>query len=581
MNATKNRGGFMKVTTRSSLGSLRGGTIFGGGVGILIAGFTVIGCGAPQGDDVATATATSQALVGTISGTVSDTAGRPLANVRVVLSGRTQATITTGNTGTYSFALNVPDATASWAVQPTRTGCTFNPTVINFNSINGSRVGNFSGSGSTCVGVAQNIVAVDPGPRGGTVNAGQPLLGLSLQEQALFMSAQEVFQEVDSVTGDGVNGEDGKGLGPTFNSNACSSCHAEPAVGGSSPGSNSPFNPVTNPQIAIANLRGATNVVPSFITANGPMREARFPTALGGGVADLFTIQGRDDAQGCVLAQPNFAQAQASGDIIFRIATPTFGLGLFENTPDLALQANLAANAAQKAALGISGKLNTSGNDGTVTKFGWKAQNKSLLIFAGEAYNVEQGVSNEAFTNERSAVAGCVFNGSPEDHTDNDEAGTGATSDVSSDLVNFAAFMRFLAPPDPAPATPSTTNGQAVFSSVGCAACHTRSLTTGPSPFAPLNNAPYSPYSDIALHNMGALADGVPQGGAAADEFRTAPLWGAGQRLFFLHDGRTSDIVAAIRAHQSAGSEANTAVANMAAQSPTNQQDLVNFLRSL
>jgi CxxC motif-containing protein (DUF1111 family) len=245
------------------------------------------------------------------------------------------------------------------------------------------------------------------------------------------------------------------------------------------------------------------------------------------------------------------------------------------------LSANLAANGTQKAARGVSGRLNTSGNDGTVTKFGWKAQNKSLMIFAGEAYNVEQGVSNEAFTNERSAVPGCVFNGSPEDHTNNGGVDEGAPAEVSSDAVLFAAFMRFLAPPTPAPTTPSTTNGLAVFNAVGCADCHTPSLTTGPSPFAALNNVPYQPFSDIAVHNMGALADRVPQGGAGSDEFRSAPLWGAGQRLFFLHDGRTADIVAAINAHSSTGSEANTSVSNLAARSATDRQDLVNFLRSL
>ena len=35
--------------------------------------------------------------------------------------------------------------------------------------------------------------------------------------------------------------------------------------------------------------------------------------------------------------------------------------------------------------------------------------------------------------------------------------------------------------------------------------------------------------------------------------FRTTPLWGIGQRLFFLHDGRTNDLLAAIAAHASAG----------------------------
>jgi CxxC motif-containing protein (DUF1111 family) len=303
-------------------------------------------------------------------------------------------------------------------------------------------------------------------------------------------------------------------------------------------------------------------------------------------VAALFTIQGRDDAPGCTLAQPNFAAQQASGDIIFRIATPTFGLGFMENTPDLTLQANLYANAAAKAARGVSGRFNTSGNDGTITKFGWKAQNKSLMIFAGEAYNVEQGVSNENFPNERSAVAGCVFNGSPEDHTNNGNVAEGAPAEVSSDAVLFAAFMRFLAPPTPADPTASTTNGLAVFNAVGCADCHTPSLTTGPSPYGVnpgeiLNQVTYSPFSDIAIHNMGTLADRVPQGGAASDEFRSAPLWGAGQRLFFLHDGRTPNIVAAVQAHFSTGSEANTSVSNLAARSATDQQDLINFLRSL
>ena len=55
------------------------------------------------------------------------------------------------------------------------------------------------------------------------------------------------------------------------------------------------------------------------------------------------------------------------------------------------------------------------------------------------------------------------------------------------------------------------------------------------------------PYSDFAIHHMGpGLADHISQGLAAGDEFRTAPLWGVGQRIFFLHDGRTSNLLAAI-----------------------------------
>jgi CxxC motif-containing protein (DUF1111 family) len=516
--------------------------------------------------------------VATISGTISDTQGRPLNGVTVQLNGRTMATQTTGAAGTYSFALNIPQATASWSVQPTRTGCTFNPTVVNLNNINGSRTANFTGSGTTCVGVAQTptINATDPGPRGGPAAAGDPIAGLSAAEQTLFLAAQDQFNEIESVSGTAAD-EPGRGLGPAFNGNSCQMCHAQPASGGTSPGLQSPQNPVPNPQIALATLDGALNTIPSFISATSPAREARFPVAGGGGVADLFTIAGRSDAPGCNLAQPNFAAQVAAGDIIFRIATPVFGLGLIENTPDLTLQANLAANAAQKAAQGLSGRFNTSGNDGTITRFGWKAQNKSLQIFAGEAYNVENGVSNDNFPNERSAVAGCVFNTTPEDTTNADDLADA----LPSDATLFALFMRLLAPPTPAPATASTTNGSNVFTAVGCANCHTPTLTTAASSFAALSSVTYNPFSDIALHNMGTLADRVPQGAAASDEFRTAPLWGVGQRLFFLHDGRTPNIVAAIQAHFSTGSEANTSVTNLAARSATDQQDLVNFLRSL
>ena len=95
-------------------------------------------------------------------------------------------------------------------------------------------------------------------------------------------------------------------------------------------------------------------------------------------------------------------------------------------------------------------------------------------------------------------------------------------------------------------------------------------------------------FSDLALHAMGpGLADGIRQGNAAGDEFRTAPLWGLGQRVFFLHDGRTSDLIEAIRAHASAGSgqfgpsEANAVIRRAAQLSSTEQQNLLNFLRSL
>src|SRR5450631_343408 len=442
----------------------------------------------------------------------------------------------------------------------------------------------------------------DPGPRGGPAAVGGSYPTLDENEKSFFSQAIMHFAEVDSVSG---VLEEGNGLGPTFNGNSCAQCHAQPTVGGSSPGLKSPQNPVPNPQVALATLDGATNIVPSFITEDGPVREARFirnsDGSLDGGVHGLYTIAGRTDATGCTLAQPNFAGDLAAGNVIFCIPTPLFGLGLVENTPDLTLRANLAADQGTNASLGIAGRFNISGNDGTITRFGWKAQNKSLLVFCGEAYNVEQGVTNDNFPDERSGVAGCVLNGTPEDDTNIlfENSLTGSASDMASDVVNQASFIRFSAPPTPAPLSPSAQNGSKLFDQVGCALCHSVSITTGKAPYTGMSYVAYHPYSDFALHHMGSnLADGINQGVAGPDEFRAAPLWGLGQRLFFLHDGRASDLMQAIAQHssprgcggnlrfsqnqnQNCGSEANGVVQRFNSLSPSQKQDLLNFLRSL
>lgn len=415
------------------------------------------------------------------------------------------------------------------------------------------------------------------GPRG-------PISGLTQAEVALYNEGLSRFLEIDSVSGT-QPGATGVGLGPRFNLNSCAGCHAQPGPGGTSPR--------VNPQIAVGTSFGATNTIPNFIQQNGPVRVVRFvrnPDGTpDGGVHDLFTITGRSDAAGCKIAQPDFATALQKNNAIFRIPTPLFGAGLIESLPDSAILANAAPNA-QKAALGIAGTPNRSGNDGTITRFGWKAQNKSLMIFGGEAYNVEQGVTNELFPTERDETPGCVKNATPEDHTD-----TTASSILSgiSDVTGFAAFMRFLGPLQPVTANASTARGAAVFASIGCSQCHTPSMKTGTVTSAALSNQTVNLYSDLLLHHMGPnLADGISQGLATGDEFRSAPLWGLSQRFFYLHDGRTSDLTQAILAHASpAGqspsgqsypaSEANAVVAAFKNLGANATQDLLNFLGSL
>jgi len=237
------------------------------------------------------------------------------------------------------------------------------------------------------------------------------------------------------------------------------------------------------------------------------------------------------------------------------------------------------------------GHPNTSGNDGSITRFGWKAQNKSLEIFAGEAYNVELGVTNELFPNERAnPPASCLYNSTPEDSTNFNNSG----SAIPSDIVAFANFMRFLAPPAQSaqgipgnPPPQSIQNGQTQFSRVHCDTCHTPSMQTGTSTFTPgLSNQTAQLFSDLLVHRMGSrLADNISQGAAAGDEFRTAPLWGVGQRIFFLHDGRATPanggLLRAIEEHQGRDSEANRVIGLFNQLSPQDQQDLLNYLRSL
>lgn len=416
--------------------------------------------------------------------------------------------------------------------------------------------------------------AKDPGPRPGPAAAGGFYPTLNASEQAAFTNGISQFVEDEPVP-DVPQGEGG--LGPGFNSTSCGSCHSQPATLGSSPGPSSPQVPQPNPQIAAAVEMGAANTIPSFITSNGPVREARFvhrsDGTLDGGVHDLFSIAGRTDAPGCNLAQPDFPAQLAANNVIFRIPTPLFGLGLVENTPDSLLKANLASTAGQRQGLGIAGRFNLSGNDGTIMKFGWKAQNKSLMVFSGEAYNVEMGITNDVMTNERNAVQGCVFNATPEDSH---------SQPGGSDLVAFVDAIRLSAPATPAPSTNDIEAGREAFQKVGCALCHSQTLTTAQSFNTGMSNVQYHPFSDFALHHMGTnLADGINQGTATGDEFRTAPLWGIGQRLFFLHDGRTSDLLDAINQHASQGSEANQVVRGFHNLPITQQQSVLDFLRSL
>jgi hypothetical protein len=400
------------------------------------------------------------------------------------------------------------------------------------------------------------------------------------------------------------------GLGARHNADQCFLCHAQPTLGGSggfvvpNPGEAQPLPP-ENPMFRLVPLRfGRRNVIPSFEKQFGPIREVRFKFhpdgTRDGGVHQLWTVTGTNNdptIPHCNIVQPDFATELAKGNLSFRIPTQMFGIGLIDSIQDREILAHHDATAERAAALGITGHPNRSGNDGTITRFGWKAQNKSITMFAAEAYNVEMGITNELFPTATEEDPDCNGAGKPAPNdvtrTATDDArnqGFDNPKHILADWMQFQVMMRFMDAPQPDPSpSPSAQRGRELFSSVGCDLCHTPQMQTAPAMLsAVLENRSVNLFSDLLVHHMGAgLADDIIQGAAGPDEFRSQPLWGVGQRLFFLHDGRTSDLLVAIKAHFSRtrgefpASEANTVVKNFLKLRRTDQQAILDFLRSL
>jgi len=495
-----------------------------------------------------------------------------------------------------------------------------------------------------CLAVPQvSFAQHDPGVRGGPAGAGGPVPGLTANELAMFREGIKRANQLESVCDTcsdvvpgGNNGQDpllqtltnSSGLGARFNADQCTICHSQPAIGGSGgfvvPNPQDPpsrFRKPENPMFdLIPHRKGATNAVPVFLTQYGPIREVRFQTkpdgSPDGGVHQLFTVVGRSDigSTGCtsaVLPSTDFNGQFRAGNLSFRIPLQTFGLGLIDEIQDLEILNHFNATASLRRSLGIQGVANRSGNDGTITRFGWKAQNKSITMFAGEAYNVEMGITNELFPQATDETPACNHGKSePNDITrmdSNDLRNQSFNNPLHeiADWLQFTLMMRFLDGPKPAPFSASATRGQQLFGTsvsnpgIGCFTCHTPQMVTAPeSETDALAGKPVNLFSDLLVHHMGpGLADNITQGAAQGDMFRSTPLWGVGQRIFFLHDGRTDDILQAVLAHASGGgendneqgdggggyppSEANAVIAKFKALSANDRQAILDFLRSL
>ncbi|HTO87089.1 MAG TPA: di-heme oxidoredictase family protein [Thermoanaerobaculia bacterium] len=362
---------------------------------------------------------------------------------------------------------------------------------------------------------------------------GQPFAGLTASELQRFSDGQDEFKQVETME---------EGLGPVFNDMSCANCHSSPAVGG-----------------------GSTRL------------ETRFGARLSNGTFDplsqfggsLIQEQGIGVAGACeYLAETVPPQATI---VAGRRTTPLFGLGLVDGIPDALLR--YIAYQQKSDPDNIAGKVSIVTNVETglpdVGKFGWKAQNATLHVFAADAYVNEMGVTSPMFPSENCPQGDCAsLSCNPDPGVNDDGSGVQA----------FTDFMRFLAPPPRGPISGSVLAGEYEFNKLGCASCHVSTMRTGPSSTAALNQVTFHPYSDFLLHDMGRLGDGITQNQATGRLMRTAPLWGVRKIETLLHDGRAKTLTEAILAHDG---QARTARDRFARLSSFDRARVIAFLNSL
>lgn len=364
---------------------------------------------------------------------------------------------------------------------------------------------------------------------------GEPLAGITPVEFEEFRLGQDDFLEVETTD---------EGLGPAFNGTSCAVCHSVPAVGGSG---------------IIAEIRAATRGPRGEFVALHPSGETLF---------HLFSVP----SHSCQPTIPAEATIFAR-----RVPIPLFGAGLVEAIPDESLLA--LEDPVDRNRDGVSGRAaivtDVATGERRVGRFGWKAQHATLITFGADAYRNEMGITNDIFPTELAVgipadrMRVCDLIPETEDKRDPRTGRRG--------IDNFASFMKFLAPAARGPIGEAARLGEQIFAAVGCAACHTPSLATGPSGNPLFHHRQVPLFSDLLLHDI-ATGDGIAQGAAAPEEIRTPALWGLRFRRPFLHDGSAATLEEAIGRH---GNEAELARRGFERASESDRAALLAFLRSL
>ena len=362
--------------------------------------------------------------------------------------------------------------------------------------------------------------------------AGEPLRGLTSAQLAEFLAGRDEFLNVEDQEG---------GLGPIFNNVSCVSCHRQGATGGA----------------------GTINVVRFGRTTDGVFDPL---AGFGGSLLQRFSIE-----RGTREVVPPEANVRTN-----RQTSALFGLGLIEAISEETIFAGverpLSAAVRGRAAM----ILDPVSNSIRVGRFGWKGQHSSIEAFCADAYMNEMGVTNEFFPTENApngradVLARLDTVADPEDTADPE---TG-----KADFQLTADFVKYLGAPPRRARNASALAGQVLFQNTGCADCHTPEMKTGVNVIAALNEKTVALYSDLLLHDMGTLGDGISQGPATGRDFRTPPLWGMRASAPYLHDGRAPNADQAIRLHDGQGKASRD---QFVALTAPQRRQMLDFLDSL
>jgi CxxC motif-containing protein (DUF1111 family) len=428
---------------------------------------------------------------------------------------------------------------------------------------------------------------IDPDPLSGgattvfdvTADAfGHPAPNLDAEGAARHEEGDEAFALVFVAD----KGLPNSGLGPLFNNSACENCHVGDGRG---------RPPRVGEEFETMLFRAS---IPGTDAVGGPNPAGKF-----GGQLQLEAIPGFtpeasarvtytdsggrfDDGNFYSLRVPHYSFRGNIGPLPFnlltspRVAPVNFGLGLLEAIPEATIRANADPNDADRD--GISGRVNVvfdvPQQRYLIGRFGWKANVGSLVHQTAGAYNGDMGVTTKFFPNENceGEFFGC------RDHA----------PEVDTETVgNVAFYTQTLGVPARRGVNdPTNQRGEFVFRAIGCADCHTPSMTTGVLPGVPeVSNQRIHAYTDLLLHDMGdALADDRPDFRANGNEFRTPPLWGIGLvsvvngHTNFLHDGRARNLLEAVLWH---GGEGRNARERFKSLSFSDRRALIAFLNSL